>query len=113
MSRGRKMWNNIRRRGVKFTGAAMRGVKHIPEHLKDLDNFARKAANTMEQVGNFAAVASTEFGHDGLRDAGNKLLKTSTHIQNVRHGPTANAVRGMVNGPQNRGADEYWSPGAD
>ena len=104
------MFNEVMKRGIKFTGAIQRGAKHIPKHLKDLDNFAKKASNVMEQAGNFAAVASTEFGGDGLRDAGNRLLKTSTHINNVRNGPTAGAVRSMVNGPQNRGADEYWTP---
>ena len=104
------MFNEIRKRGVKFAGAALRGAKHIPGHLKDLDNFAKKAANVMEQAGNFAAIASSEFGSDGMRDAGNRLLKASTHINNVRNGPTAGAVRSMVNGPQNRGLDEYWTP---
>lgn len=104
------MWNEARRRGVKFAGAAMRGAKHIPKHLKDLDNFASKAANVMEQAGNFAAIASSEFGNDRMRDAGNRLLKTSTHINNVRNGPTANAVRSMMDAPQNRGSDEYWTP---
>ena len=64
----------------------------------------------MEQAGNVAAIASSEFGNNQLRDAGNKLLKMSTYIHNRRNGPTANAVRDMLEGPQNRGADEYWTP---
>lgn len=104
------MYNEVMKRGVKFAGAAIRGSKHIPGHLRDLDNFARKAGNFMEQAGNLAAMASSEFGNDQLRDAGNRLLKTSTHINNVRNGATANTVRGMLNPPQNRGADEYWTP---
>lgn len=107
------MWNEVRRRGVKFAGAAVRGAKHIPGHIRDLDTLARKTANTLEQAGNFAAIVSGEFGNDRLRDAGNKLAKTSAHIQNVRHGASANAVRSMINAPQNRGDDEYWTPGTD
>lgn len=104
------MWNNLHKRGVKFVGAAIRGAKHIPKHLKDIDNFMGKAADTMDKVGNFAAIASTEFGNDRLRDASNRLLQHSTHIHNIRNGPTANAVRNMIDAPQNRGQDSYWTP---
>jgi hypothetical protein len=56
--RGQKMWNEVKRRGVKFVGSAARGAKHLPKHLNDIDTFARKAANTLEQAGNFAATVS-------------------------------------------------------
>jgi hypothetical protein len=104
------MYNEVMKRGVKFAGAAIRGAKHIPGHLRDLDTLARKTANTLEQAGNFAAVVSGEFGNDRLRDTANKLAKTSAHINNVRHGATANAIRGMIDAPQNRGSDDYWTP---
>ena len=91
--------SNILHRGHKFVKGVMRGMKQVPEGLKQLDQYGRQAANTLGTVADYGALASDQFQNDGLRDASNKIVKHAESINNFRRSAVANKAR-----------DQFWTP---
>ena len=79
--------------GLKLLNKLHKFVSHHIKSLGDADTIARKAANTLHNVGEYAALGSTLTGSDRLRDVGNGLTKLGESIHNVRRGPLANRAR--------------------
>ena len=83
-NRGFKSFKQAASRGFKHVAAAAkRGHKFVSHHIKslgDADTLARKAANTLHNVGEYAALGSTLTGSDRLRDVGNGLTKLGESI---------------------------------
>ena len=96
-NRGFKSFKQAASRGFKHVAAAAkRGHKFVSHHIKslgDADTLARKTANTLHNVGEYAALGSTLTGSDKLRDVGNGLTKLGESIHNVRRGALANRAR--------------------
>ena len=91
--------SNIIHRGHKFIRGLSRGMKHVPNALRTLDQFGRQAANTLHTAGEYAALASNHFESDKLRDGANKLAKHSQSIHNFRRSDLTNKAR-----------DQFWTP---
>ena len=91
--------SNILHRGYKFARNLARGMKHIPETMRQLDQYGRQAANTLGTVADYGALASNQFENDGLRDAANKVAKHAESIRNFRRSELSNKARG-----------QFWTP---
>ena len=55
---------------------------HSIKYLGDADTSARKEANTLHNVGEYAALGSALTGSDTLSDVGNRLTKLLKKIRN-------------------------------
>ena len=91
--------STIIHRGQKFLRGVTRGLKHLPQAMRELDGYGRQAANTLNTAADYAALASHQFESDNLRDTANKLAKHGESIHNFRKSDLANKAR-----------DQFWTP---
>ena len=95
--RGHKFIKSIAHRGHKFIkNVAHRGHKFLKDTVKsvgDADTLARKAANTLGAVGDYAHLGGALTGHQGLHEMGRGFHELGQSIHNVRRGALANRVR--------------------
>jgi hypothetical protein len=88
--RGFKQIAGITARGFKHVGDALR---NIPRTVANSDTLARKTANTLNTLGEYAHLGSAAMGgHLGLMGAGQALLKAGDSIHKFRRGEFANRL---------------------
>jgi hypothetical protein len=89
-NRGFKQIQGIAARGFKHVGNALRS---LPKTIANSDTLARKTANTLQNLGEYASLASAATGHEGLAAAGKSLSGLGSSIHNFRRGDFANRLR--------------------
>jgi len=106
LHRGHKMIKAAAARGWKMGKIAVkRGHKFLKDTVKsvgDADTLARKAANTLTSMGEYAQLGGDLTGHEGMYAAGRGLHNLGQSIHNVRRGALANRVREDFGGSQSR-----------
>ena len=104
--RGHKFIRAVAHRGHKFIkNVAHRGHKFLKDTVKsvgDADTLARKAANTIHAVGDYAQLGGALMGHHGLHEMGTGFHELGQSIHNVRRGALANRVRHDFGGANNK-----------
>ena len=93
--------STIIHRGHKFLRGVTRGLKHLPQAMRELDGYGRQAANTLNTAADYAALAWHQFESDNLRDTANKLAKHGESIHNFRKSDLANKARDRY---------QFWTP---
>ena len=89
-SRGLKQVAGIAKRGFKHIGNA---VRNMPKTVANSDTFARKAANTLGQLGDYATLGGAAFGSEGATALGKSLHNMSQSIHDYRRSGFANRMR--------------------
>ena len=85
-NRGFKQIASAAKRGVKF-------VKQLPQTIATSDALARKAANTLRDMGDYAMLGSSAIGHEGLGGVGHALHGLGQSIHEFRRSDFANRLR--------------------
>lgn len=95
--RGHKFIKSVAHRGWKFAGqVAKRGHKFLKDTVKsvgDADTLARKGANTINTVGDYAHLAGSLLGNERISQVGTGLHDLGQSIHNIRRGALANRIR--------------------
>ena len=91
--------STIIHRGHKLLRGVSRGLKHLPQAMREIDGYGRQAANNLNTAADYAALASNQFQSDNLRDTANKLAKHGESIHNFRKSDLANKAQ-----------DQFWTP---
>ena len=61
--------------------------------MRQLDKHSDNAAHFLDNAGQYAALTSNLTGSDNMRDMGNRLVKQSAKIADVRNSELANKAR--------------------
>lgn len=93
-NRGFKQMTGIAARGFKHVGTAL---KNMPKTVANSDSFTRKAANTLQSLGEYGQLAGAAFGNEALGIGGKKLHDMGSSIHEYRRSNFANRLRNDFN----------------
>ena len=69
-----KMTSTIFHREHKFLRGMTHVLKHLPQAMKEMDGYGWQAANALNTVADYTALALHQFKSDHLRDRANKRM---------------------------------------